>query len=132
MDEHSQLARRFLPIAALYGFTAVALGAFGAHALKASLSPDALNQFETGARYLMYHGLALGLVATARVPGVRAAHISAICFTVGPLIFSGSLFLLALTGQRWLGAITPIGGVFQLAGWVALGLASIIGTRRPR
>jgi uncharacterized membrane protein YgdD (TMEM256/DUF423 family) len=109
---------------AISAFIAVAAGAFGAHALRARLAPDLLAVFETGARYQMYHALALLAVAWAATqwPGapVRAAGW---LFIGGTLLFSGSLYLLALTGARWLGAITPFGGLLFLAGWGALALA---------
>ena len=105
----------------LSAFVAVAAGAFGAHALRARLPPDLLAVFETGARYQLYHALALLTVAWAsnHWPGtpVRAAGW---LFIGGTLLFSGSLYLLALTGARWLGAVTPLGGLLFLAGWAAL------------
>lgn len=96
-------------------FLAVGLGAFGAHALKARLSPDMLAIFETGVRYQVYHALALLLLASLRGPS-KAVW----CFTAGIALFSGSLYLLALTGVRKWGAVTPIGGVLFLAGWLIL------------
>lgn len=96
-------------------FLAVGLGAFGAHALKARLSPDMLAIFETGVRYQVYHALALLLLASLRGPS-KAAW----CFTAGIALFSGSLYILALTGVRKWGAVTPIGGVLFLAGWLIL------------
>ena len=100
---------------------AVAAGAFGAHALRARLPDDLLAAFETGARYQMYHALALLFVAWAvtRWPGtpVRAAGW---LFVGGTVFFSGSLYLLAFTGARWWGAVTPVGGVLWLGGWLAL------------
>ena len=105
----------------LSALVAVAAGAFGAHALRARLSPELLAVFETGARYQMYHALALLVVAWAvtRWPGtpVRAAGW---LFVGGTVLFSGSLYLLALTGARWLGAVTPLGGLLFLSGWLAL------------
>jgi uncharacterized membrane protein YgdD (TMEM256/DUF423 family) len=106
-------------------FVAVAAGAFGAHALRARLSPDLLAVFETGARYQMYHALGLLAVAWAasRWPGPwppRAGWL----FLAGTVLFSGSLYALALTGVRWLGAITPLGGVAFLAGWLCLAAAA--------
>jgi uncharacterized membrane protein YgdD (TMEM256/DUF423 family) len=113
--------RAFALGGALSAFIAVAAGAFGAHALRARLAPDLLTAFETGARYQMYHALALFVVAWAsnHWPGMpmRAAGW---LFIGGTLLFSGSLYLLALTGARWLGAITPLGGLLFLAGWAAL------------
>ena len=97
---------------ALLAGTGVALGAFGAHALKSALTPDLLANFETGVRYQMYHGL--GLLALALLPGQRRAPAFLLAGTV---IFSGSLYLLAFTGTKWWGAVTPVGGVLQLVGW---------------
>ena len=96
-------------------FLAVAFGAFGAHALKTRLSADMLAIFETGVRYQVYH--ALGLFALACVGGPAK---TGWCFVAGIILFSGSLYLLALTGERRLGMITPIGGVLFLAGWLFL------------
>ncbi|HEY6156350.1 MAG TPA: DUF423 domain-containing protein [Gemmatimonadales bacterium] len=115
--------RLFGTLGAVSGLLAMAAGAFGAHALRARLSADRLAAFETGARYQMYHALALLLVAWAatRWPGppVRAAGW---LFVAGTVIFSGSLYLLALTGARGFGAVTPVGGLAFLAGWLALTL----------
>ena len=115
------MERTFLVLGALSGAIAVAAGAFGAHALKARLSPDLLAVFETGARYQMFH--ALGLVAAAwaaaRFPG-GAASAAGWLFLAGTVLFCGSLYVLALSGVRWLGAVTPLGGVAFIAGWIAL------------
>ena len=111
---------------ALSAALAVAAGAFGAHALRARLAADLLAVFETAARYQMYHALGLLAVAAALArwptPSVRAAGW---LFLTGTLHFSGSLYLLALTGTRWLGAITPLGGLCFIIGWLvfALGVA---------
>jgi uncharacterized membrane protein YgdD (TMEM256/DUF423 family) len=119
------MERTFFGLGAVSGFLAVAAGAFGAHALKARLAPDLLVIFETGARYQLYHALALGLVAWAasRWPGT-APIVAGWSFVAGTVLFSGSLYVLALTGQRWLGAITPLGGVAFLVGWGALAWAA--------
>jgi len=113
--------RTFALAGAVSAFLAVAAGAFGAHALRARLPADLLAVFETAARYQMYHALALLGVAilAARWPGMplRAAGW---LFIGGTVVFSGSLYLLALSGTRWLGAITPVGGLLFLAGWIAL------------
>jgi len=104
---------------------AVAAGAFGAHALRARLAPGDLLVFETGARYQMYHGLALiaaGWVAE-RWPGPLASA-AGWCFLIGIVLFSGSLYALTLSGVRGLGAITPLGGASFLAGWACLSLAA--------
>jgi uncharacterized membrane protein YgdD (TMEM256/DUF423 family) len=113
--------RTFLALGALFAGLAVAAGAFGAHGLRSRLTPDMLDVFETAARYQMYHALALFVVAwaVARWPE-SAASVAGWCFVAGIVVFSGSLYLLALTGMRWLGAITPIGGVAFLAGWGVL------------
>lgn len=94
-------------------FLAVGLGAFGAHALKNRLTPDMLAVFETGVKYQVYHALALLLLAALRGPN-KAAW----CFSAGIVLFSGSLYILALTGVRKWGAVTPIGGLLFLAGWL--------------
>jgi uncharacterized membrane protein YgdD (TMEM256/DUF423 family) len=99
----------------------VAAGAFGAHALKARLSAEMLAVWETGARYMMYHGLALLFVAwLAQAQPQSNAAAAGWCFVAGIALFSGSLFALALSGVRVLGAITPLGGLAFLAGWAAL------------
>ncbi len=113
--------RVFFSIAGAIGFTGVALGAFGAHALKASLTPEQLATFEVGVRYQLIHALALLAVAWActRWPGKRA-HASGWLFTIGTLLFSGSLYAITLTGVRGLGLVTPVGGVALLLGWLCL------------
>lgn len=115
--------RFFAAAGAISALLAVAAGAFGAHALRARLTPDLLAVFETGARYQMYHALALLAVAWAvtRWP-VGAVRGAGWLFIAGTVVFSGSLYLLSLTGQRWLGAITPLGGLLLLAGWLALAI----------
>ena len=122
------MQRTFLAIAALFGLIAVAAGAFGAHALEARLAADRLAIFETAARYQMYHALALVGVAWAGTALPAAGSFvtaSGWAFVIGTLVFCGSLYLLALGGPRWLGAITPIGGLGFLAGWALLGLAAL-------
>ena len=117
--------RIFFVIGSAAAFLAVALGAFGAHALKNSLSPDVLVTFEVGVRYQMYHALALLAVgwACTRWPG-KAVTASGWLFVAGTLLFSGSLYILSLSGIRWMGAITPLGGVAFLAGWLCLAWAA--------
>ena len=95
-------------------------GAFGAHALRDRLTPADLATFETAARYQMYHALALLAVGLLTDRGVTRAGAAGWLFLAGVALFSGSLYLLVLTGQRWLGAVTPFGGVAFIAGWVAL------------
>lgn len=116
--------RPFAVLGAISGFIAVGCGAFGAHALKARLTPDQLQIWETAARYQMYHALALvavGLLAS-QSPSPWAAR-AGWGFALGTLLFSGSLYALALTGIRALGAVTPLGGVAFLAGWLMFALA---------
>lgn len=120
------MVRLWLFLAALDGFLSVAAGAFGAHALRTRLTPDLLAVFETGARYHMYHALALaavGLLSLHRPSGTLDA--AGWAFLAGTLLFSGSLYALALSGVRILGAITPFGGVAFLAGWALLALAAL-------
>lgn len=115
-----------LIIGALMGFVSVAAGAFGAHALKQKLDPEMLSIFEVGARYQMYHALAICLVALVSAPiPLNYVTLSGWLFFGGSVIFSGSLYLLALTGIRMFGAITPIGGVILLLGWLCLAFAAI-------
>lgn len=117
--------------AAISGFLAVALGAFGAHALKASLSPALYQVYQTGVEYQFYHTFALlflGLAAD-KLPQ-RLINGSGWAFSVGILLFSGSLYLLALTGIRTLGAITPLGGIAFLLGWGLLAYAALVVYRR--
>lgn len=104
----------------------VTLGAFGAHALKLRVTEDLIAVFETGVRYQMYHALALLAVAWAatRWPGPWI-NASGWLFTLGILIFCGSLYLMTFTGVRWLGAITPIGGLCFILGWIAMAVAAL-------
>ena len=117
--------RLFFSIGALSALVSVAAGAFGAHALRARLSPAYLATFETAARYQMYHALALLAVAWAitRWPG-QLPSTAGWLFVVGTVLFCGSLYGLALTEVRWLGAITPLGGLAFLAGWLCLALSA--------
>ena len=115
----------WLFVAAVNGALAVAAGAFAAHGLQARLDPHALQVFETGARYHMYHALAIGVAALAmRDLASTPSTIAAGFFLAGILLFSGSLYLLALTGMRVLGAVTPFGGVCFLIGWGFLAFAA--------
>lgn len=113
--------RLFFALGALSAGFGVALGAFGAHALKARLSPDMLAVWETGVRYQLVHALALLAVAwaTTRWPG-GAVQASGWLFVAGTLLFSGSLYALALSGVRGLGAVTPLGGAAWIVGWALL------------
>ncbi len=111
-------ARMFIALGGILAFVAVAAGAFGAHLLKTRLSSEFLAVFETGVRYQFYHALgliAVGLTMT-RLDGF-SLQAAGWLFVAGTVIFSGSLYGLSLSGTRWLGAVTPIGGVCFLAGW---------------
>ena len=122
--------RLFVILGSASAFIGVGAGAFGAHALKARLTPDLLAVFDTGARYPMIHALGLLAVAwaCARWPG-RPARAAGWCFVAGTVMFSGSLYALALTGMRGLGAVTPFGGVAFLVGWALLAWSA---WREPR
>ncbi|HEX2078837.1 MAG TPA: DUF423 domain-containing protein [Longimicrobium sp.] len=118
------MQRTFWVLGCVFGFLAVAAGAFGAHALRARLGTEMLAVWETAARYQMYHALALLAVAMAASRWPAGGWSTAgWLFAAGIAIFCGSLYLLALTGTRWLGAVTPLGGLCFLAGWIALALA---------
>jgi uncharacterized membrane protein YgdD (TMEM256/DUF423 family) len=122
--------RSLVILCAVLGFTGVAFGAFGAHGLKASVEHLAdgaqrLAWWETGSRYHLWHALAVGLAA-ALAANVRSPlpKVAASLFLAGIVLFSGSLYVMALTGIRWLGAITPFGGFSMLLGWTLLGIAA--------
>ena len=119
--------RTFLLIGAVLGFLGVAFGAFGAHGLRSRLSADMLAVFETAVRYQMYHVFAILIVAAAigHLGNARMLIIAGWCFTAGVLLFSGSLYALALTGTSALGAITPFGGLLFLAGWASLAIFAL-------
>jgi uncharacterized membrane protein YgdD (TMEM256/DUF423 family) len=112
--------RLLVALAAACGFMAVAAGAFGAHGVSDPLAKDVLR---TGAQYGLIHALAVFAALFLESRGARGARLAAWLFLVGAMIFSISLYVLALTGIRWMGAITPTGGLSMLAGWVALGWA---------
>lgn len=107
---------------ALFGFLGVALGAFGAHVLEGRLSAQDLATFDVAVRYMVYHALAL-LIVAGPAGKLRGAALAGNAFFAGILVFSGSLFLLVGTGVRWLGAVTPLGGLGFLFGWLALAWA---------
>lgn len=118
----TRFSRLCIVVGALLGFLAVALGAFGAHGLEGRLSPDRLAWFETGVDYHLAHALALiltGFVSRDRTPH-RAVQVAGWAFALGVVVFSGSLYALALTGVTGLGLVTPFGGVAFLVGWIAL------------
>jgi uncharacterized membrane protein YgdD (TMEM256/DUF423 family) len=120
-----RMDKTFMFAGALLGGVGVALGAFGAHGLRGRLSPEMLAVFETGVRYHMYHALAL-LATSALLPRVdgRAVVIAGWSFIAGIVLFSGSLYTLALSGITTLGAITPLGGLAFIVGWISLAVAA--------
>ena len=119
------MAKAFLIMAAISGLLAVVIGAFGAHGLKSRLAEDLLTVYHTGVQYHFYHTLALMAVGILllRYPEAAMLNWSGWLFSAGILVFSGSLYVLAVTGIRWLGAITPIGGLAFIAGWLCLVIA---------
>ncbi|NND68925.1 MAG: DUF423 domain-containing protein [Halioglobus sp.] len=120
------MAKLFLTLASLSGMTAVMLGAFGAHALKSRLDEYSLGVFETAVQYHFYHSLALlavGIIALQQ-PQTTLLKTSGWLFFLGILVFSGSLYLLSITGVKWLGAITPLGGLAFIVGWACLAAVS--------
>ena len=119
------MTRIFLTIAAIFGGLSVAAGAFASHALKDRLSERALEIFETGAKYQMYHALALlGVALLLRQEAQTPLIFAGFAFVTGIVIFSGSLYGLSFSGIKWLGAITPLGGVAFLVGWGCLAIAA--------
>jgi uncharacterized membrane protein YgdD (TMEM256/DUF423 family) len=127
MPTNTSHSSSWLVVAAVLGGLAVAFGAFGAHGLKARFTADdpMLANWETAARYQMYHALALLAVGLLAVhSSSRALNIAGLCMTLGTVIFSGCLYALVLTGERRLGAIVPIGGVLMIVGWLFLAIAA--------
>ncbi len=116
--------RTFLLVGAVAAFLAVTLGAFGAHGLRGRLSPEMLAVFETGVRYHLYHALILVALVMGRMSG-RLIQTAGWSFVAGIVLFSGSLYALALSGVTILGAVTPIGGLAFLVGWACLAFAAI-------
>jgi uncharacterized membrane protein YgdD (TMEM256/DUF423 family) len=123
--EREEIVRAFWIMGATFALLGVAAGAFGAHGLRGRLTQDMLDVFEVAVRYQMYHALGLLAVAWATVqwPGSLTTAAGWL-FVAGIVVFSGSLYVLSLTGIRWMGAITPIGGVAFIAGWAMLVLAA--------
>ena len=113
---------KLLGAGALLAGLGVALGAFGAHGLRDSLSPAALGWWQTAVDYQMWHAIALVALAAVDLPGRRLA---AAMLGAGVLIFSGTLYAMALTDARWLGAVTPLGGSLMILGWLALGVQAL-------
>lgn len=120
------MAKMFITLASLSGMLAVAFGAFGAHALKSRLDDYAMGVFQTAVQYHFYHSLALLVVGVIALNHPQAALLrsSGWLFALGIVVFSGSLYLLSFSGLRWLGAVTPIGGLAFIAGWACLAAAS--------
>jgi uncharacterized membrane protein YgdD (TMEM256/DUF423 family) len=126
------VSRYIFACGALLALLAVMLGAFGAHALKSSLDSYALSIFETAARYQMTHAIALLIVGVTGMIGVleqRWLNWAALAFGAGIIFFCGSLYLLAFSGVKWLGAITPLGGLMLMSGWLLLSIAAFKKTR---
>lgn len=121
------VARLFITIGSINAALAVVFGAFGAHALKARVSPEMLEVYHTASQYHFYHALGLLLIAAVagHIQSDSALRLSGYLMLAGIVLFSGSLYLLAITGVRWLGAVTPIGGVAFIAAWVVLAVASL-------
>jgi len=129
------MGKQFLIAAALSGFLVVALGAFGAHALKEGLSPAAMAVYKTAVQYQMFHTIALmiiGLLAL-KFPLNRTLHWSGYLMIGGIALFCGSLYGMSISGIRWLGMITPIGGILMLISWIMLAFAArkFIGSVKP-
>lgn len=125
-NQKNTVTRIFLAIAGALGGISVILGAFASHTLKERLSDHALAIWETGTKYQMYHALALILIALliSRFPNSTLLNVAGFAFIAGVFIFSGSLYALSLSGIKWLGAITPLGGVAFIIGWISLTLAA--------
>jgi len=121
----SETSRTFIIIGSIAGFLSVALGAFGAHGLKQSLSSELMAIYQTAVSYQIYHSLALILIALIfQYQQNKFIKASGWIMLAGMMVFSGSLYLLTLTDTRWLGAITPIGGTLLLLSWLLLGLGA--------
>jgi uncharacterized membrane protein YgdD (TMEM256/DUF423 family) len=126
----SSTARLFLLLGSINAALAVIFGAFGAHALKARVTPEMLDVYHTGSQYHFYHALGLLLLGAiaAQVPALANSSLfraSGWLMLAGIILFSGSLYVLAITGVRWLGAITPLGGLAFIAAWVALVVGAV-------
>lgn len=132
-SQNSTTGRWLIVAGAGFATLAVMLGAFAAHGLRPVLDTYSLGLVETAARYQMYHAIALvitGIIATNRHCSPRWSKLAATAFVLGILLFSGSLYVLALSGIKWLGAITPIGGVAFILGWCALIVAALKNSNR--
>ncbi len=117
---------RWVGVAALLALTAVIGGALGSHALKDRLTPDQLVSYEVGIRYQMYHALAiLAAAGLMSIRASRAVSVAAWCWLAGVVLFSGSIYALVLLGWKWLGPVTPFGGLFLMVGWLLLAVAAL-------
>ncbi|CAB9493445.1 DUF423 domain-containing protein [Alteromonas macleodii] len=124
----ASLAKPYLVIGAALAGLAVVLGAFGAHGLKSVLNTQQLNTFEIGVRYQMYHSIALLLLpALSAYVSSKWVNRAAFCFVTGTVLFSGSLYALAISGIKWFGPVTPLGGLFFIAGWTLLMIGLLVG-----
>jgi uncharacterized membrane protein YgdD (TMEM256/DUF423 family) len=124
-----EITRIFMAIAAILAGLSVAAGAFASHALKAKLPDRAIEIFETGAKYQMYHALALlfvALILSRAETAPTSLIIAGYAFIIGIVLFSGSLYALSLSGIKWLGAITPFGGLALILGWGIVAIAALI------
>jgi uncharacterized membrane protein YgdD (TMEM256/DUF423 family) len=121
------VARTFIALGSINAALAVMLGAFGAHALKARISPEMLSVYHTASQYHFYHALGMLLIAAlaSQLNSSGALRLSGFLMLAGIVLFSGSLYLLAVTGVTWLGAITPLGGLAFIAAWVVLAYAAV-------
>jgi len=127
VDGNDAGALRLAALGAINALIAVAAGAFGAHALKERLDAHLLEVWETGARYQMYHALGMLGAAWLAARGLGLAATGGWVMQAGVVVFSGSLYALALSGQKWLGAITPLGGLAMMAGWALMAIAALRG-----
>jgi uncharacterized membrane protein YgdD (TMEM256/DUF423 family) len=124
------VARTFIALGSINAALAVILGAFGAHALKARISPEMLSVYHTASQYHFYHALGMLLIGAlaSQVRTSGALQLSGFLMLAGIVLFSGSLYILAVTGVTWLGAVTPLGGVAFIAAWVVLAYAAMRAT----
>ena len=120
--------KKIVVIAAFLGALTIAIGAFGAHGLKELVDANALKSFETGVRYQMYHALALLLLPALSITSTWGNRV-AFCFVIGTVLFSGSLYALSISGIKWFGPITPLGGLFFIVGWGLLVIGLIKGNK---
>ena len=127
MPAERNLTTIFVLLGALSGAAGVALGAFGAHALRSHMTPERQSVFETGVRYQLIHALALLFVGigAGNIPNGVWLGAAGWLFVVGTILFSGSLYLLVLSDRRWLGAITPFGGIALILGWLCLAASAL-------